>query len=579
MSTNHEVEIIKPKKNKFDRKSGKEVTKIRVAPYCRVSTDSAEQLASYDSQVKYYEQKIKEIPNWELAKIYSDAGISGTSTTKRIGFQEMIQDAKLGEFDLIITKSISRFGRNTKDVLEYTRLLKQYNIAVFFEKENIHTLSMDGEMMMTILTSLAQQESESISSNVKMGLKMKMRRGELVGFQGCLGYDYDHETKVIVINEEEAEIVRYIFKRYNEGMGARVIGKELVAKGYKTKRGSTKWGDSTIRGILKNEKYMGDLLLGKTFTVDPITKQRLDNMGEEEQYYIKDHHEPIISKEEFEKASKICKKRNRNKNTGRIERFSRQYTFSSKIKCGFCEGTVGRRAWNAGTANKKVVWHCIKSSKEGKKFCPESKGIHEEVIEAAFVKVFNEMCANSRDIIEEFITNVEQTLSNSTAKKELAVINREFVKVEERIQKLVDLHLDGLLDRKTYEDKFKVLKQERNNIQAELNRLELSASDEKDMKERLRDFRKYFDVNKPLKNFDSDVFNAIVDHIVLGGIDDEGNKDPHLLTFIFKTGPKSKISMPKPKRGSARSNIVEKGEEVCSSLSPDTRRSDNSDDA
>lgn len=560
----NEVEVIKAKKTKFDRGSGKEVTKIKVAPYCRVSTDSAEQLASYDSQVKYYEQKIKKNTNWKLAKVYSDAGISGTSITKRIGFQEMIQDAKLGDFDLVITKSISRFGRNTKDVLEYTRLLKQYNVAVFFEKENINTMSMDGEMMMTILTSLAQQESESISSNVKMGLKMKMRRGELVGFQGCLGYDYDNERKALVINEKEAEIVQYIFKRYNEGLGARVIGKELVAKGYKTKRGSSKWGDSTIRGILKNEKYMGDLLLGKTFTVDPITKQRLDNMGEEEQYYIKDHHEPIITKEAFENAKKIRGKRNMNKNTGRIERYSRQYTFSSKIKCGFCETTVGRRAWNAGTKNKKVVWHCIKSSKEGKKFCPESKGMHEEVIEAAFVNVFNEMCSNSRDIIEEFISNVEKTLSNSTARKELSAINRKSVKVEEKIQKLVDLHLDGLLDRKTYEDKFKVLKKERENLLTELNRLELSASDEKEMKDRLRDFKKYFDINKPLKKFDADVFNAIVDHIILGGIDDEGNKDPHLLTFIFKTGPKSKISMPKPKRGVKKNRPAENCEEVCS---------------
>lgn len=174
---------------------------------------------------------------------------------------------------MVITKSISRFGRNTKDVLEYTRLLKKYNVAVFFEKENTNTFSMQGEVAMTVLTSIAQQESESISTNVKMVLKMKMKRGELVSFQGCLGYDYDKETKEPVINEEEAKVVRYIFERYNQGMGARVIGRELKKKGYKTKRGNENWPDSTVRGILKNEKYGGDLLLGKTFTVDLITKQ------------------------------------------------------------------------------------------------------------------------------------------------------------------------------------------------------------------------------------------------------------------------------------------------------------------
>lgn len=153
---------------------------------------------------------------------------------------------------------------------------------------------MQGEVAMTVLTSIAQQESESISTNVKMGLKMKMKRGELVGFQGCLGYDYDKETKELIINEDEAKVVRFIFDSYIQGKGARLIGNELKAKGYKTKRGSTSWPDITIRGILKNEKYMGDLLLGKTLTVDPITKQRLDNMGEVEKYYIKDHHEPIV---------------------------------------------------------------------------------------------------------------------------------------------------------------------------------------------------------------------------------------------------------------------------------------------
>lgn len=565
-----EVEVIKPKKNKFDRASGKELSKIRVAPYCRVSTDSAEQMASYESQVAYYEQKIKENPNWELAKIYSDAGISGTNIDKRLGFQEMIRDAMAGEFDLVITKSISRFGRNTKDVLEYTRLLKKHNVAVLFEKENINTFSMQGEVAMTVLTSIAQQESESISTNVKMGLKMKMKRGELVGFQGCLGYDYDKETKELVINEEEAHVVRYIFDRYNQGMGARVIGNELKEKGYKTKRGSTNWPDSTIRGILKNEKYMGDLLLGKTFTVDPITKQRLDNMGEEEKYYIKDHHEPIVSKETFEKAQAIRNKRNCNMEKGRLKRYSRQYTFSSKIECGFCETTVGRRAWNSGTKNKKVVWHCIKSSKHGKKYCPDSKGIHEAVVEEAFVKVFNEMCQHNREIIEEFISTIENTLSESTSKKELSTLNKELSKVEDKIKKLIDLHIDGAIDRENYENKFIELNKDKERLIKETNELSLTASEEKEMKTRLKSFRKYFDANKPLKKFDADVFESIVEKIILGGIDDKGQKDPHQLTFVFKTGPKSTISMGKDDDSDKEKGFLKKGKELYSQLSPDT---------
>ncbi|MEA3423634.1 MAG: recombinase family protein [Bacillota bacterium] len=566
----HDVEVIKAKKNKFDDSKGKRAIKIRVAPYCRVSTDSDEQLASYDSQVAHYKQKIEEQPNWELSKIYSDAGISGTGIEKRIGFKEMIRDALAGEFDLVITKSISRFGRNTKDVLEYTRLLKKHNVAVLFEKENINTFTMQGEVMISVLTSLAQQESESISVNVKMGLKMKMRRGELVGFQGCLGYDYDKASKDLVINEEEAVAVRYIFDRYNQGMGARIICNELMERGYKTKRGSTKWGDSTVRGILKNEKYMGDLLLGKTFTVDPITKQRLDNKGEEEMYYIKDHHEPIISKEIFEAAQAIRNKRNCNMEKGRVARYSRQYTFSSKIKCGFCEGTVGRRAWNSGSKSKKAVWHCIKSSKHGKKYCPDSKGLAENIIEEGFVKVFNEMCTSNAEIIEEFLLTVEKSIGNSQSKKELDKLNSELTLLESKIQKLIDLHLDGAIDRANYENKYINLNRDKENLMKELNELSFTASEEKSMIERLKTFRKYFDDRKPLKKFDADVFSAIVDYVVLGGVDEIGKKDPYLLTFMFRTGLKPKINVKKDLNMKSKSRIKEKSEKIYSQLSTDT---------
>lgn len=565
-----EVEIIKPKKNKFDRATGKEMSIIRVAPYCRVSTDSAQQLASYDSQVAYYQQKVEENPKWKLAKIYSDAGISGTNIDKRLGFREMIADALAGELDMVITKSISRFGRNTKDVLEYTRLLKKHNVAVFFEKENINTFSMQGEVAMTVLTSIAQQESESISSNIKMGLKMKMRRGELIGFQGCLGYDYNKDTKELVVNVDEAKIVEFIFERYNEGMGARVIGRELEAKGYRTKRGSLKWGDSTVRGILKNEKYVGDLLLGKTFTVDPITKQRLDNMGEEEQYYIRDHHTPIVGREVFDQAQAIRNKRNCNFEKGRLVKYSRQYTFSSKIKCGFCEATVGRRATNSGTKSKKVVWHCITSSKKGKRFCKHSKSIPENIIEEAFVMVFNKMAESSQDIIEEFIESLEKSLGDSTTKKDLLKLNNELVKTEEKIKKLINLHLDGAIDRKNYDEKFEELENAKDEQLEQISQLTLDSRDEKELKERLRCFRKYFDSNKQLKTFDKAVFDSIVEKIILGGTDSKGQNDPYQITFVFKTGPNPTISVGKGGKNGAIKDISEIAENISSQLSDHT---------
>lgn len=282
-----DVEIIKARNVLSSRARTNLAKRLRVAAYCRVSTDSEDQLNSYKSQVQHYTDLIKSKSEWDLAGIYADEAITGTQVTKREDFQRLINDCMNGDVDMIITKSISRFARNTLDTLKYVRMLKEKGIAVFFEEENINTLTMDGELLLVILSSVAQQEVENISANVKKGLKMKMQRGELVGFQGCLGYDYHPEDKSISINEEEAEIVRYIFRRYIEGAGGSVIAQELENLGYKTKRGSTRWAETTVIGIIKNEKYKGDILMGKTFTLDPISKRRLDNFGEEDQFYMK----------------------------------------------------------------------------------------------------------------------------------------------------------------------------------------------------------------------------------------------------------------------------------------------------
>ena len=287
------VEIIKARNTLSPRARTNLTKRLRVAAYCRVSTDSEDQLNSYKSQVAYYTELIKGNSDWFLAGIYADEAITGTQVTKREDFQRLINDCMNGDIDMIVTKSISRFARNTLDTLKYVRMLKEKGIAVFFEEENINTLTMDGELLLVILSSVAQQEVENISANVKKGLKMKMQRGELVGFQGCLGYDYHPEDKTITVNEEEAEIVRYIFRRYIEGAGGSVIAQELQNLGYKTKRGSTTWAETTVIGIIKNEKYKGDILMGKTFTLDPISKRRLDIFGEEDQFYIRDHHEPL----------------------------------------------------------------------------------------------------------------------------------------------------------------------------------------------------------------------------------------------------------------------------------------------
>lgn len=276
-----------------------EISQKRVAAYCRVSTDSEDQKNSYESQVKHYKEYISQRSDWQLVDIYADEGITGTQVGKRQDFQRLITDCLNGEIDYIVTKAIARFARNTLDTLKYVRMLKDKQIGVYFEEENIDTLTMDGELLLTILSSVAQQEVENISAHVKKGLKMKMQRGELVGGPRCLGYDFDWETRQITVNQEEAKIVRYIFDRYLEGIGGRVIARELEEMGVTSPRGNKSWAETTILGVIKNEKYKGDVLQGKTFTVDPISKRRLDNYGEEDQYYIKGNHEPIVTEEEF----------------------------------------------------------------------------------------------------------------------------------------------------------------------------------------------------------------------------------------------------------------------------------------
>lgn len=532
-----DVKVIKASSSRIDRRNAKVMDRLRVAAYCRVSTDSEEQLSSYNSQVDHYKNMVEANPQWGLVDIYADEGISGTQIEKRLEFQRMIKDAVDGKIDLIITKSISRFARNTLDTLKYVRLLKDNNVAILFEKENINTLTMNGEMLLAILSSLAQQESESISANVKMGLKMKMKRGETVGFSGCLGYDYDSVNKLIIVNEEEAKIVRYIFQRYIEGAGCFVIAKELTQLKYKTKKGNTKWSDTSVRKIIGNEKYKGDLLLGKTFTVDPISKRRLGNMGEEEKYYVDSNHESIISEEIFNEAQKILQKRSANSsNKGRGEKYSRKFSFSSKIECGFCGGTATRRRWHSNTTHEKIIWHCGVSTKKGKKYCADSKGIDEKIIENAFLEAFNMFCLQNKDIVTEFMETVEKTLNNTNTAKELKRVEREITSYENKLKKLVDMRIDELIDKATYEIKFTELSTVLEKLKSE--KVDLDASNEKnvDIKKRIDSFRKVFDSNKPIEKFDRVVFESAVNKIILGGTDEEGNKDPYMITFIFNSG-------------------------------------------
>lgn len=561
-----EVEIIKANNPFDDSAKVRKLNRLRVAAYCRVSTDDEDQIKSYNSMVRYYTDLIKNNKQWVFAGVYADRAITGTKTDKREEFQRLIQDCMSGKIDMVIAKSIPRFARNTLDTLKYVRMLKERNIAVYFEVEKINTLK-DGEFLMTILSSVAQQEVENTSAYVKKGLKMKMKRGELVGFQGCLGYDYDVVTKSISINEEGAKVVRYIFDRYVAGAGSTMIARELNEQGIMTIRGNP-WTSSSVMGIVNNEKYKGDILLGKTFTVDPLSKRRLENLGEEDRFYIRDHHEPIISEETFARAQEIRNRRNGNRKSatpGKREKFSRQYAFSCMLECGFCGASLSRRRWHSSSKYKKTIWQCVKSTKSGKRFCPDSKGIPEEVIEDAFIESYRMLCADNKDVLEEFIHRIEKTLSGDTIKDKVINLQKRVNVVQGKRKKLLDNYLTGIVAQDIYEETDVGFEKELSDLKAKIKLLEQQMDEEDSLQRRVADFRNALSQNEVLEEFDRGIFESIIEKVIVGGFDEEGNKDPYKITFIYKTGFKNEIGNAKERFGKS-SGIVDKTKELCSHI-------------
>lgn len=334
--------------------------KLRVAAYCRVSTDSDEQATSYEAQVEHYTEYIKKNPEWEFAGIYADDGISGTNTKNREAFKRMIEDCEAGTIDMIITKSISRFARNTLDCLKYIRQLKEKNIPVFFEKEAINTMDAKGEVLLTIMASLAQQESQSLSQNVKLGLQFRYQNGQVqVNHNRFLGYTKDEEGN-LVIDPEQAEVVKRIYREYLEGYSMDKIAAGLEADGILTGAGNPRWHTSTINKILRNEKYIGDALLQKTYTTDFLNKTRVKNTGIVPQYYVEGNHEAIIPREIYMRVQEELVHRRVVKTSanGKKRSYSCNHCFSQIIICGDCGEMFRRIHWN-NRGCKYIVWRCI----------------------------------------------------------------------------------------------------------------------------------------------------------------------------------------------------------------------------
>ena len=387
--------------------------KKRVAAYCRVSTDSEEQLNSYEAQKSYYTQKIEDSPDWEMAGIYADEGISGTSMKKRTEFKKMITACKRGHIDLIITKSLSRFARNTVDCLETVRLLKANGIGVYFEKENINTLTESSEFLITLFSGFAQAESESLSKNVTWG-KQKSAEAGKVDFQykKMLGYRKGTDGQPEIV-PEEAEIIRRIYRRYLAGRSLGQIKLELEQDNIPTAQKVERWSSAVIHNILTNEKYMGDALLQKTYITDCITKKVKKNMGERPMYYVENNHPAIISRETFDQVQKEMTRRSSKRKvlqkSGKTElgKYSGKYALTELLVCGECGSPYKRVTW-ARNGKKRIVWRCVSRLEFGTKYCHNSPTLDESRLHNAILAAMNEYAAVRQEVCPDVLAMVEE---------------------------------------------------------------------------------------------------------------------------------------------------------------------------
>ena len=398
--------------------------KKRVAGYARVSTDLEEQQTSYEAQIDYYTQHIQSNPEWEFVDVYADEGLSATSTKKRENFKRMIADALAGKIDLIITKSVSRFARNTVDTLTIVRQLKEKGVEVYFEKENIFTLDSKGELLITIMSSLAQEESRSISENTTWGKRKQLADGKVyLPYAKFLGYEKGEDGLPKIV-ESEAKVIRLIYSMYLQGKTHNAIARHLTEQGIPTPGGKQKWSISTVMSILQNEKYKGSARLQKYFTEDFLTKKVKANEGEVQQFYIEKSHPAIIDAEMFDLVQTEIQRR---KSAGL--RQSGLHGFSSRIICGECGSFYGSKTWHSNSKYKRTVWQCngkYKSKNDTTEPCQcQTPHLYEATIQQIFINAFNQVFMNRSQLIEDYTAIINLLTNTSDFEAESATLAEE----------------------------------------------------------------------------------------------------------------------------------------------------------
>ncbi len=410
---------------------------LRVAAYCRVSTDDEEQLNSYEAQIAYYTEYIAKNPKWKFAGVYADEGITGTSTLKRKNFLRLMNDCERGKIDLILTKSISRFARNTVDSLSWVRKLRAMNIGVYFEEQAIDSLKAENEMLIGLFSVIAQAESENISANVRWGVQQKMKSGTYRSNFQCFGYKKGTDGVPIIV-PEQAEVVREIYDRFLDGLSLDQIQQHLQSMQAVSMNGGTSWNKKTIDSILKNEKYAGDLLLQKTFIADPISKKTKKNRGELPKYLVSNNHPAIIPREKFNAVQmEIARRGSKHKRSGKTKteqgKYSGKYALSELLICGECGSHFKRNGKKNPDGTYTYYWRCINRSENGRKAC-SCGGLEEKKLQKTICECLNEMFTRRDETVRLLRGNLRYAVSDNDVDSDVYQMERQIVALQEEAE-------------------------------------------------------------------------------------------------------------------------------------------------
>ena len=531
MSTSNNVRIIKANPFNFTNEGSVGPHLLKVAAYARVSTDSDEQEDSFDRQVSYYTNYIQANKDWEFVKVYSDPGISGTKAESRPGFMEMMEDCRKGKINRILVKSIARFARNTVDALKYIRELKELGISVFFEAHNLDTATSGGEVLLTILAATAEEESRTISKNIKWTYQKKFERGEFVlNYSQFLGLVKNENGWEIV--EEEAEVVRRIYREYLSGASLNQIAKGLNDDGIRTTTGRGQWKANVIKNILVNEKYYGAVIMGKTFKPDVLSKKRYKNTGQVDSYYLENALPAIVSKEIWDLVQFEIK--NREETTGvhglTYGKFTSKYPFSRLIRCGCCGSFYVRNKNMRLKKDHIAAWCCSKHFYHSEE-CPQH-GISEEAIKRAFVQVLNEMVGDVDDLKKRLNEVIRENLSESP-KKNPEAVELEIIALQEEMLELHKKKTKGIIDPKDYAFQGQALASKIDSKKKQLDDIKSKTILHELITKRMNDITNIVDNLKPTEEFNEMIFRNLIESITIN----ERTK----ITFKFKIGVEKTI--------------------------------------